>query len=616
MLTMDRSIILASFFWSCFSYSQVMQCAQYGGNYDCVPAVLKYCPSPVFGNLQNCVEDPMTHCTKNWVDRTDEEWAKIGFHAYSNPRFQADNPLQPSSGRCISDRRHLQTGVVSVAQGERLGYPFMDCSLFPTHNVKISDATGLWCAKLLQYIAVNPESSPSPSSCDTVGNPLVINSGSKIQKETDIYPYGISHIIFERTYNNDIKNRSALWFNSYQRTLDIITPEKIIIEAEKSSAYTSKAQACTSGWNELKEQTTDASAQGTVAQYVNDTCQVKRGNTIVRSIPILPNTNSLHFYLRPGSIRLVRENGSTVSFGLSTNNKYRALGDERGQLVAVDNAAPIAWRFTTRSGDIEDYSADGKLLSITATNGTKQELFYDVNTGLLSSVKDSTGRELLFAYTGNQLSSVTVDGNKTTSYAYNSLGLITTVTRPDNTTRIYHYEDTRFPTALTGITDERGKRYATWTYDAQGRAISSEHAGGAEKTLLAFNADGSTTVTNALSKQTIYRFSDIAGARRVTKVEGQPTANCAGANQDYTYTNEGWIASKTDWKGIKTTYQYNTLGQETSRTEAFGTPEARTITTEWHPTLFVRTKVTEPEKETMYNYDANGHLLNQIIHAL
>lgn len=344
---------------------------------------------------------------------------------------------------------------------------------------------------------------------------------------------------------------------------------------------------------------------------MNDTCQVKRNNVTVRNIPILPDLNHLYIYLKPGSIQLVRENGSIFSFGLSTNDQYRELNGERGQLTAISDAAPIAWRFKANNGDIEDYNADGKLLSITAGNGMKQELFYDATSGLLSHVKDSTGRELVFAYAGNQISSVTVDGNKITSYAYNPLGLITQVTRPDNTTRIYHYEDVRFPTALTGITDERGARYATWTYDAQGRAISSEHAGGAEKTLLAFNADGSTTVTNALNKQTIYRFDDIAGARRVTKVEGQPTANCIGANQDYTYTPEGWIASKTDWKGIKTTFTYNTAGQEISRTEAFGTPDARTITTEWHTTLFVKTKITEPGKETIYSYDANGRLLNQ-----
>ncbi|WP_039917071.1 hypothetical protein, partial [Cellvibrio mixtus] len=123
-------------------------------------------------------------------------------------------------------------------------------------------------------------------------------------------------------------------------------------------------------------------------------------------------------------------------------------------------------------------------------------------------------------------------------------------------------------------------------------------------------------VTNPLGKQTIYRFDDIAGARRVVKVEGQPTANCAGANQNYTYTVEGWIESKTDWKGIKTTYQYNSLGQEISLTEAFGTPEARTITTEWHPTLYLKTKIIESGKETTFSYDVNGRLSNQSTRAL
>ena len=146
--------------------------------------------------------------------------------------------------------------------------------------------------------------------------------------------------------------------------------------------------------------------------------------------------------------------------------------------------------------------------------------------------------------------------------------------------------------------------------------ISSEHAGGVEKTLLAFNADGSTTVTNALNKKTIYRFADIAGARRVVKVEGQPTTNCVGANQEYAYTQQGWLESKTDWKGVKTTYLYNTIGQETARTEASGTNEAKVISTEWHPTLYLKTKIKEPTKETVFRYDAEGRLLNQTTTSL
>jgi YD repeat-containing protein len=169
---------------------------------------------------------------------------------------------------------------------------------------------------------------------------------------------------------------------------------------------------------------------------------------------------------------------------------------------------------------------------------------------------------------------------------------------------------------LTGVTDEKNVRFADYKYNCDAKGISTEHNGGVDKALLSYNPDGSTTVTNSLGKNTIYRFSTIAGARRITKVEGQPTANCAGANQDYTYTTEGWVASKTDWKGIKTTYVYNSLGQETSRTEAFNTPEAKTITTEWHSTLYLKTKETEPGREILYSYDANGNLLSQTVNSL
>jgi len=576
-------------------------CLQNGGNYICNKASFYFTQS--FG--QSRYQTPEDACRAAVA----ASWSSSSNVNYVNGREDTSS----THPQCISD-----VWVNGQTNGDTHILQWIDfvqeCTapdfrLFTDSNEMIHGEGQGWCGRALQYVAGAPPINPTPQC--SVGNPIDTSTGTKIQKETDIYSRGINQVNFDRTYNNGNKSDHSLWFNPYQKSLRVITPEKIIIGGKKSSPYTSKSQACTSGWSEIKSNITESWAQGTTAQYVNDTCQVKRNNIIVRNIPILPDLNHLYIYLKPGSIQLVRENGSIYSFGLSTNDQYRELNGERGQLTAISNSAPIAWRFKTNSGDIEDYNADGKLLSITASNGMKQELFYDATSDLLFRVKDSTNRELLFAYTDNQISSVTVDGNKTTSYTYNALGLITKVTRPDSTTRIYHYEDSRFPTALTGITDERSARYATWAYDAQGRAISSEHAGGAEKTMLAFNADGSTTVTNALNKQTIYRFADIAGARRVTKVEGQPTANCIGANQDYTYTPEGWIASKTDWKGIKTTFTYNALGQEISRTEAFATPEARTVTTEWHPTFFVKTKVTEPEKETIYSYDANGRLLNQ-----
>ncbi len=151
----------------------------------------------------------------------------------------------------------------------------------------------------------------------------------------------------------------------------------------------------------------------------------------------------------------------------------------------------------------------------------------------------------------------------------------------------YHYENSQNPRLLTGITDENGARYATWTYDDQGRAISSEHANGAEKVTLAYNDDGSTTVTNEYGKQATYRFQVIQGIKRIVAIEGEPSPNCPGSNSTFTYDDQGLLTSKRDNNGNLTTYQYNARGLETSRTEAAGTAQARTITTDWHPTLFL-----------------------------
>ncbi|MWK60059.1 RHS repeat protein [Pseudomonas otitidis] len=207
-------------------------------------------------------------------------------------------------------------------------------------------------------------------------------------------------------------------------------------------------------------------------------------------------------------------------------------------------------------------------------------------------------------------------GGTSVSYTYNSIRRLTTVTTTRDSvvsSQTYHYEDTRNPNLLTGITDERGIRYATWTYDDQGRAISSEHAGGAEKVTVAYNADGSSTVTNALGKRTTYRFQTIQGIRRITAIEGEPSANCPNSNATFTYDDRGLVKTRTDNKGHVTTFDYNDRGLEVSRTEAYGTPQARTVITEWHPTLFLPLTVTEPDRVTTYRYDDQGRQLSQSV---
>ncbi len=110
-------------------------------------------------------------------------------------------------------------------------------------------------------------------------------------------------------------------------------------------------------------------------------------------------------------------------------------------------------------------------------------------------------------------------------YTYGLSGNLSSVTYPDNKVHTYHYNEqiytnnTDLPNALTGITDETGVRYATYTYDAEGRAYITEHAGGVDRHTLTYNTDGSNTITtDPLGSNYTRQFQTILG---VIKAIGQ-----------------------------------------------------------------------------------------------
>ncbi|MCG7931651.1 MAG: RHS repeat protein [Candidatus Thiodiazotropha lotti] len=269
------------------------------------------------------------------------------------------------------------------------------------------------------------------------------------------------------------------------------------------------------------------------------------------------------------------------------------------------------WSFKASDGSTEKYDSDGKLISKTSTTH-QTTLYHYGDDGRLGSVTGHYGDTLTYHYdeAGFLTTITTPDGDL--EYDYDAEGRLVSVTYPDNNTRQYHYEDPDFPYHLTGITDDNGDRYATWAYDAEGRAILSEHAGNAERVEFAYNPDGTTTVTDAAGAERIYHFTVQQGQMKVDHIEGDRCTTCSGGdNQAYTYDSNGFIASKTDWNGNTTTYTRDSQGREQSRTEASGTPQARTITTTWDTTLNKPLTVTDPEQITQYTYDTEGRLLSR-----
>src|SRR5262249_48901198 len=142
---------------------------------------------------------------------------------------------------------------------------------------------------------------------------------------------------------------------------------------------------------------------------------------------------------------------------------------------------------------------------------------------------------------------------------------------------------------------------------AQGRVISESHAGGADAASFAYSNSGgviSTTVTDANGAATQLTVANAKGMYRPGSYS-TPCSDC-GAVASRAYDAGGNTSTSTDFNGNQTVYTYDTTRNlQTSRTEASGTPRARTITTQWHTTFRLPTQIDEPGRRMNYSYDAN-----------
>lgn len=329
------------------------------------------------------------------------------------------------------------------------------------------------------------------------------------------------------------------------------------------------------------------------------------------------------------------------------------------------------WRYITADDDVELYDASGKLLSITHRGGRVETLVYSDGTsgtgggfvldadgnatasvlpvGLLIRVSDEAGRSLKFGYdASSRVVKMTDPAGGVFHYRYDAANNLASVTYPDatpddlsdNPKKTYLYNEpaltsgANLPYALTGIIDEHGTRYASYGYDASGRAISSEHAGGAERVTLNYSVDpntnngnGTTIVTDARNTARTYNFQTILGVVKNTGVSQPGGSGCGPAASNLTYDANGNIATRTDFNGNQTRFSYDLARNlETSRTEGLtsagvNTSATRTTQTEWHANFRLPTKITEalgqPEQRvTTFSYDSvSGNVLNKTLTA-
>jgi len=328
-------------------------------------------------------------------------------------------------------------------------------------------------------------------------------------------------------------------------------------------------------------------------------------NVGTKYLAILRPTGEVESFTQTGISIVRRETNSGTDRLMLEGNQYKFIPDGN-TIEYYDLSGRFLQRIQGRYEVSAVYDQDGVLSQIVTPEGHALTFVMSQNT-LLADV----GGDELHENNNPLVSAIILpDGSQIQYEQSQSLDpddrfALTKVTYPDLTERKYTYSSYR--RLLTSIENENGVQYAQWTYDfSSGRATSSSHANDTGSYSLLYNGSY-TTVTNPLGLETTYEITTEAGKSRIKSVDSAATPLCEAAAQSYQYDDWGNRVSATDWEGNITSYEYNSLNQRTSISEAVGSGEQRITTFEWHSEFNLPVRIVYPHKTVDYVYNEVGN---------
>ena len=504
------------------------------------------------------------------------------------------------------------------------------------------------------------------SDCNCAADPVLLGNGASVQSENDYQSNALLPMKFTRYYQSNVYVSSSMgenWRHSYSSYIQLhyLPSQYYSPTRPKSASYSTKSDACSEGWNDLKGSIADLGAfisaanvdtengvkasnsvpsnmmtslsgvagSQTHAVYSNNGCKIYYGVRKIGDIAVEHDTAfyDLANYTPPpiqDKILLYRPDGSIIRFYPDWGINQFVSSREYGMSIKAIDSQANQWELTTKDNKTETYvkTQYGFVLNkISDLDGKTITLNYDTS-GNLSSVSDNFGNSLTFQYTNNLLSLMTTPlGN--ISYTYDSNKRLIGVLYPDNTLKQYLYEDPNHPNALTGVIDQNNKRFTTWQFDADGRVTLNEHANGVDRVSFDYPSDLITTTTLTSGATQTYHYGYDTGKKRVIEVDNNGCTECAGSHLLYNYdVTTGNLLSKTV-DGIITTYgNYDIKNNPGDVTEGAGTTIERK--TSYHYDSRFGSKVTyktEPSvcvgstKNTAYTYDDFSNLTSVAIYG-
>ncbi|MGJ7902663.1 RHS repeat-associated core domain-containing protein [Lysobacter sp. 1R34A] len=330
-----------------------------------------------------------------------------------------------------------------------------------------------------------------------------------------------------------------------------------------------------------------------------------------------------------GPVFWVRADGYVEWFAeTATSGVYRPSSSNdtalRKQIDPATIAAKGVWELMLPDGSRLWFDANGRLrrsergaqvLVFERCGGVELGADSCPDDASLARVVSASGRELRFGYivvslpggsAGSRrairLQSISSGGTVLMHYEYDASARLVRARHggPTGVGREYLYAEanrlcldhlgnvvspcnaTAFPNHLTGVVDENGDRYATYSYDDKGRVTASEHAGGVGRVALHYVSASTTKV--ALPGGAIQTFTFSADAyKKPIKVE---IAAATGESQTMlaSYASDR-ATSTTDAGGTRTDFASDGV-RESSRIEGLSpsgaaTAHTRATKTDW-----------------------------------
>jgi RHS repeat-associated protein len=281
---------------------------------------------------------------------------------------------------------------------------------------------------------------------------------------------------------------------------------------------------------------------------------------------------------------------------------------------------PSAAELRMKGGDTTTFAvlADGFTLRPTGLvdrNGNTVTYTRDAQ-GRLTRAQDVHGRRIDVTYAGGRVSQVAEETGRSVTYAYDGAGNRISETGLDGTTA-YEYDSAHRITAIVYPNESR----RTMTYDAKGRVLTEQDAGGVHRLTYAYYPS-STVVMDALGNATLYDATSLDGLKRPSRV-----TDAGGGETAFVYDGAFNVASLTDPADRTTAFAYDARGNVLSLTDPANGVTGFTYENVFDQPLTVTdpranttvltydgegnlTRVTDPlARQTQLTYDAQGHVL-------